>query len=118
MKTDADGGTSRCYVCDDPSKFSDSGYDGYREIGLLPRSNGYINEMLFGEFMPIDNGGGSTTYWCDNFYTSVTSSSLRTVLFGGHALSGSAAGLACSHSDYSPSYTYAAFGSRLCFFKK
>ena len=118
IKTDEDGGTSTCYICDDPAMFSDSSYEGYTNVGLLPRSNGYINEMLLGEFMPASVGGGSTTYWADQFYTSITSSSLRTVLWGGFANYGAAAGLGCSAADESPSSTAAAIGSRVCFFKK
>jgi len=118
IKTDEDGGTSTCYICDDPAMFSDSSYEGYTNVGLLPRSNGYINEMLLGEFMPANTGGGSTTYWADQFYTSVTSSSLRTVLLGGNASYGAYAGLGYSYTHYSPSATTAHFGSRVCFFKK
>lgn len=115
IKTDADGGTSRCYVCGDPSLFSDSGYNGYKNIGLVPRIDGYIKDMIFGEIMPLDTGAGSTTHWCDYFYTSITSSSLRTVLFGGSANDGASAGFGCSYSTYSPSFAYASIGSRLCF---
>lgn len=115
VKTDDDGGTSRCYICDNPALFTDSSYNGYLNIGLLPRFEGYIKEMLFGEFMPLLVGGGSTTYWCDRFYTDVTSSSLRTVLFGGSANNGAGAGFGYSNSYFSPSYANAYFGSRLCF---
>ena len=38
IKTDDDGGTSTCYICDDPAMFSDSSYEGYTNVGLLPRS--------------------------------------------------------------------------------
>jgi hypothetical protein len=84
-------------------------------IGLIPRSEGYVKEMLFGEFMPLLIGAGSTTYWCDYFYTNIASSSLRTVLFGGNATYGSHAGFGFSHSNYSPSSAAATIGSRLCF---
>lgn len=118
VRADEDGGTSTCYICDDPAMFSDSSYEGYKNVGLLPRASGYISEMLFGEFMPLIAGGGSTTHWCDYFYASVTSSSLRAVFFGGNAYAGAYAGLACSSTHYAPSSAYSLIGSRLCFFKK
>ena len=40
---------------------------------------------------------------------------LRAVLFGGTADDGASAGFACSGSNYAPSLTLAAVGSRLCF---
>jgi hypothetical protein len=119
IKMDADGGTSEVFVCADPSKFIDNGYTDYSSRGLLPRANGYVKEMLignYGECMPeVATGAGSTTYWCDNFYTSVTSSFLRTVLFGGAASSGAVAGFGYAYTNFAPSYTTAHFGSRLCF---
>ena len=110
---------SKVYVCSDPEKFTDSSYDGYSYIGDEIRANGYIKELIFGdggEIIPSMIGGGSTTYHCDNHYTSLpTVSSLRGVLFGGSAYSGASAGLVDSSSAYAPSYTTAHFGSRLCF---
>ncbi len=118
IKTDADGGTSKVYVCDNPANFTDSAYTNYEMRGLLPRANGYVKEMLIGEFgdiMPEVATGGSTTYWCDYFYTSITASSLRGVLFGGYANNGASAGLGCANSINAPSDANANVGSRLCF---
>ncbi|MBZ4675009.1 MAG: hypothetical protein JG772_698, partial [Dysgonamonadaceae bacterium] len=98
-----------------PSLFSDSGYNGYKNIGLVPRIDGYIKDMIFGEIMPLDTGAGSTTHWCDYFYTNIAFSSLRTVLFGGDAANGAYAGFGYSYSAISPSSASAAIGSRLCF---
>lgn len=110
---------SKVYVCDDPSKFSDSSYTGYSHVGNEARKEGYVKQLIFGEYgeiMPQEVGGGSTTYHCDYHYTNIpTSETLRGVLFGGSASSGAYAGFAYAASDNAPSYTSANLGSRLCF---
>ena len=70
-----------------------------------------------GEIMPLAVGGGSTTYFCDYFYTNIPSSgeAERGVLFGGSALDGAHAGFVCAATYYAPTYANARFGSRLCF---
>lgn len=118
IKTDADGGTSKVYVCDDPEKFSDSGYVDYQMRGLEARSEGYVKEILFGEhgdIIPKVVVSGSSSYYCDYHYTSVTSSSLRGVLVGGGADGGAPAGPFCVFSNRSPSDRSAYFGARLCY---
>lgn len=119
--TEANGGDglSKVYVCSDPSKFKDNGYDGYSHVGNEARAEGYVKQVIFGEYgeiMPQVVGGGSTTYHCDYHYTNIpTAETLRGVLFGGLALNGASAGFASAYSYYSPSSTSARFGSRLCF---
>lgn len=113
-------GTSKVYVCHDPSQFKDNGYDGYSHVGNEARTSNYVKEVIFGEEGDIDAsvvGGGSTTYFCDYHYVSIPSSgeALRGLLFGGRADSGAGAGLASSTSDHAPSSAYAYIGSRLCF---
>ena len=106
------------YVCDDPSKYNDSNYTGYTLRGLAARAEGYAKEMIFGEFGDLIAsvvGGGSTTYWCDYFYTNIGSNALRGVLFGGGTHYGDLAGFGCASTLYSPSDTAASVGSRLCF---
>lgn len=120
--TEANGGDnlSKVFVCSDPDKFKDNGYEGYHHVGNEARNDGYVKEIIFGEegdIMPtVCTGGGSTTFFCDNHTTNIpTSEALRGVLFGGHANRGAYAGLAYAHSSYAPSATDAAVGSRLCF---
>lgn len=113
-------GLSKVFVCSDPSKFNDTGYDGYSHVGNEAREQGYVKEVIFGEYgeiMPSVVGGGSTQFFCDYHYTNIPTSaeSLRGVLFGGYANSGAAAGFASANSLYAPSNTHAPFGSRLCF---
>ena len=74
--------------------------------------------MIFGEFGDLIAsvvGGGSTTYWCDYFYTNIGSNALRGVLFGGNTDSGAPAGFGYANASLAPSDATASVGSRLCF---
>lgn len=122
VQSEADGAKSLFYRAtdDNPANFQSSNYDGYTARGELPRSSGYVKKILcgeYGDFMPQAVGGGSTTYFCDYFYTSVPTSgvALRGVYFGGHAYSSAAAGVASASTHYAPSHSYTSIGSRLCF---
>ena len=116
----ADGDTSKVYVCDDPNKYNDTNYEGYTMRGLEARRDGYVRSVILGEYgeiMPEEVGGGSTTYFCDYHYTNIPASgkALRGVLFGGYAHYGAPAGLASARSNAAPSDASAYIGSRLCF---
>lgn len=116
-------GLSKVFVCDDPEKFTDSNYNGYSHVGNEARNEGYVKEIIFGEYgeiMPsVSSGAGSTTYFCDYHYTNIPSAeTLRGVLFGGDAHNGAYAGFAFAYTNGTPSVTYANVGSRLCFFPK
>lgn len=112
-------GLSKVFVCSDPSLFKDNGYDGYSHVGNEARNEGYVKEIIggeYGEIMPAVVGGGSTTYYCDFHSTNIpTVETLRGVLFGGSANDGAFAGFACAYSLSAPSDTIALIGSRLCF---
>ena len=113
-------GLSKVFVCSAPALFKDNGYDGYSHVGNEARNNGYVKEIIggeYGEIMPaICSGAGSTTFFSDYHYTSIPAAeTLRGVLFGGDAFGGSNAGFAFARSAYAPSNTGANFGSRLCF---
>lgn len=122
VQSEADGAKSLFYRAadDNPANFNSSNYDGYVQRGELPRSNGYVKEILCGEYgdnMPQAIGGSSTTYFANNFYTNVPASgvALRGVSFGGTAYAGAYAGLAYAHTYNAPSITHTGIGSRLCF---
>ncbi len=119
-QSEAAGGQHQFYVADNPNNWVNSGVAGYDMRGILPRSNGYVKEILFGNFgdiLPALCGGGSTTYWCDYFYVTVPESGTTEygVRFGGSAHYGSAAGFAYAYTSLAPTYTAAYLGSRLCF---
>lgn len=120
IQSEADGGLSKFYVCDDPAKFQDSSYNDYEYRGDLPRKEGYAKFHLCGEFgdnMPREVGGSSTTFMADYFYTNIPTSGtvMRGVLFGGSALNGALAGLSCAITNDAASNTNAYIGFRLCF---
>lgn len=120
IQSEAAGGLSKMYICDDPSKFTNSGVGNYEYRGDIARKEGYVKQLVLGEdgdIMPLAAGAGSTTYFCDYFYTSTPASgeSECGVLFGGNAYSGANAGVVCANMYYAPTYTYANIGSRLCF---
>ena len=117
IKAEADGGTSEMYITKDYTKFGET-LAGFTKVGDVPRSEGYVTKLIFGEegeFSPSARGGSSTTYWCDYWYTSVTSTSLRTVLLGGSCNNGAYSGFGCCHSDAGVSSSTATVGGRLCY---
>lgn len=120
IQSEADGGKSLIYVCDNPANYSSSGVTGYELRGELPRSEGYVKTICHGEhgdILPTAVGAGSTSYFCDYFYTSIPESGTaeRACFFGGYANDGAAAGFVYALSNYSASDASASFGSRLCF---
>lgn len=121
IESDADGGQSEIYVFDDPADYSDADYTNGRLAGLLPRSSNYMTKIVmgkYGDFVPVEaNGGSSTTYWSDYFYTVIPSSGteLRVLLLGGSASYTAAAGVGCSYTLWAPSPSHSTVGSRLCF---
>ena len=120
IQSDASGGISEFYVCNDPANYQDVDFANYVLRGLLPRANGYIKSLIVGEsgeMMPLTVGGSSTTYMSDYFYTSLPASGVaqRGVLFGGAAINGASAGVGCSDTYYAATTANAVFGSRLCY---
>ena len=111
--------TSKVYVADDPASYNDSNYDGFTMRGSEARSEGYVKELVFGEFgdiMPAAVGGGLTTYWADFHYTQIaTGTKLRCVLFGGTASKGAAVGFCYAQSSAAYYNANTDIGSRLCF---
>ena len=120
IQSEAAGGVSMFYVCDNPANFASSISANYDYRGDLPRSNGYVKEIILGEYgeiMPLSIGAGSTTYLCDYFYTDIpgSGSATRGVLFGGTANDDAPAGFVYANTHGTPAGTFANFGSRLCF---
>ena len=120
IQSEASGALSKFYVCDDPAKFTASGVGNYDYRGDLPRKEGYVKALILGEdgeIMPLEVGGGSTTYFCDYFYTDIPSSgeAERGVLFGGCAYDGAGAVFVCANTYNAPTAARASVGSRLCF---
>lgn len=120
IQSEADGGKSLIYVCDNPANYSSSGITGYELRGELPRSNGYVKTICHGEhgdILPTAIGAGSTTHFSDYFYTDIPASGTaeHACFFGGSANDGAYAGFVYAHSMHSASSAIATCGSRLCF---
>lgn len=115
------GGASEVYSAEyDVDNYASSLNAGHKIFGSLPRSEGYMKEIAFGEngdITPNAVGGSTTTFFCDYFYTSIPSSgsAIRGLLFGGYASYGAAAGFGFAYSSYAPSVASTIIGSRLCF---
>lgn len=96
--------------------------DNFKPIGLVPRANGYLTNVLWGPYgmmVPSEATGGSgSTYYADYFYTSIpeTGRSTRGPLVGGSARHGAYAGPGYVASYNAPSNASASIGSRLCRF--
>ena len=89
----------------------------YRQFTRLT-SNGWIQEMLFGEFMdilPKKLGGGSGSYLGDHSWANTTG---QLCLWGGCAYDGTSCGLGCSGSHYDFSVSRAYCGARLAYYGK
>ena len=120
IQSEAAGGLSKMYICDDPSKFTNSGVGNYEYRGDIARNEGFVKQRILGEngdIMPLAVGAGNTTYFCDYFYTNIPESgeSERGVLCGGYALNGANAGFVCANTGNAPTHAEARIGSRLCF---
>lgn len=120
VQSDAAGGISTCYITDDPAKFSSFDFSQYTELGNTPRAGNCIKTIFDdeqGNIVCKTQGGSSTSYYCDYYWGAnlpAPGVSLRGVLFGGAAVSGSRCGFLCAHSHSGPGDVYPFIGSRLC----
>lgn len=99
------------YVSD--SNYSDNINSSYYIVGYAPHKDGYIKKWNVGtkaEIIPIVVGGNSSTYVCDYRYSGISNTSLRTLILGGSAVSGSQAGVGYFNSDGSVGDSDAHFG--------
>jgi hypothetical protein len=118
--TTDDSGLSILWTTSDPSNFSDTSYTGYDKKGNVCRINGHVKKMLLGEdgdIIATEVGGSTSTYWCDNYYTSTSVSRMQLVVVGGCSDDGLNAGLV-DVSTTNSSGIANNIGSRLCFFPK
>ena len=110
---------SEVFICKDFNNFTDSNYDNYIYIGNEARTEAYVKKIIFGEYgdiIPLEVEGSSSTYFCDYHYTNIpTSTTLRGLLCGGRSHGGAGAGLADLDSYWTPSAALLNVGSRLVF---
>ena len=91
---------SSVYTTTDTSAFGDDNTaKGKMTVaGTEVTADGYIKAFDLGEkgeIIPSAVGGSVTTYMCDYHYCNASSTALRTLLVGGRATNGGAAGLGC-----------------------
>lgn len=96
---------SSVYTTTDPTAFGDDNTaKGKMTVaGTEIASDGWIKDYDLGEtgeIIPSVVGGSATTYMCDYHYCNASSTALRTLLVGGRAADGGAAGLGCFGSSY------------------
>lgn len=105
---------STVYTTTNVSEFTD--VVGEKTVaGYEVASDGYIKAFDLGEtaeIIPSAVGGSATTYICDYHYCNASSTALRTLLVGGDATSGGAAGLGDFSSNYGVGYAYSDVGFR------
>lgn len=99
IQEDEEGNHKTVYTTTNPDNFGDS--DVYKEkmriAGHEIHSDGYTKTFDLGEtaeIIPSSVGGSATTYKCDFYWAGGKNTSLRRLLVGGIANSGSSAGLA------------------------
>lgn len=96
---------SSVYTTSNPSAFGDDNTaKGKMTVaGKEIASDGYTKDFDLGskgEIIPSVVGGSATTYMCDYHWCNTASTSLRTLIVGGHAHTGSVAGLGGFNSHH------------------
>jgi len=118
-QTVAEGSKTLLYYRNQTSGLADDTAAGYTLAGELSRVEAWAKTMLPGHLFPSVAGGigtGSTTFWCDYFYTNAVSSfGWRAPIVGGTASAGSTAGPVYVNTYYAASIAGTTIGSRLCF---
>ena len=114
LKREAANEDSNVYTTTNPEEFTDE--IGSKSIaGIEVAKEGYTKAFDLGrtgEIIPSEVGGSSTTYMCDYHWCNVSSTSLRTLLVGGRAASGSSSGLGFFYSHTGVGYADADVGFR------
>lgn len=108
---------SSVYTTSNPSAFGDDNTaKGKMTVaGKEIASDGYTKDFDLGskgEIIPSVVGGSATTYMCDYHWCNAASTSLRTLIVGGHANNGGRAGLGYFDSSYGVGNVYSYVGFR------
>lgn len=98
IQGDAEGNPKTVYTTTDPNNYGDNeaAKNAMEIAGHEIHQNGYTKEFDLGEaahIIPESVGGDTTKYKCDYHQTGSRDNSLRTLLVGGGANTGSSAGL-------------------------
>ena len=107
--------TREIWIFDDPALIADNTSVNARLAGLLPES-GYVKTIQFGangDIIPKSTGGSSATYFCDNLSVPTLGIGWKSMLSGGYAYAGAAAGPLFANTYYSVHETGTLVGARL-----
>ena len=121
IQSEASGGLSKFYVCDDPAKFTPSGVDNYEYRGNLSRHDeGFITDIILGEdgeIMASEVGGSDSTYFCDSCFAMIPESGEDEwgVALSFNTASGKTNGLLCQLIGLPYNLADISFGTRLCY---
>lgn len=112
------GTTNKVYLTDnienfgnDRSLFTDSGLTSFPTTEQWVKR---INNNAAADLFCQEGGGGSTTYFCDYYWTNANDHD-RTLLLGANASHGSLAGFFTLYSSFGLSDAYGAVGTRLVY---
>ena len=114
IKRDAAKANSNVYTTTDALKYGDD-YSLFDIAGVEIAQDGWIKEFNLGsnaEIIPSSIGGSESTYKCDYHWCNVDSTEKRTLLVGGRASHGGAAGLGCFYSNDGVGLAHADVGFR------
>jgi len=112
--------SSKLYTADDYRVYASDASTNYDHIGSVANTDGWIKKIIntkYG-FYPSTIGASDATYLTDYYYTEFDTAPVggwRVLLSGGHAYTGSAAGVFFAHSSNGSSDVTASLGGRLCF---
>ena len=114
IKRDAAKANSNVYTTTDVLKYGDD-YSLFDIAGVEIAQDGWIKAFNLGsnaEIIPSSIGGSESTYKCDYHWCNADSIEKRTLLVGGHAYGGSAAGLGSFNSLHGVGYADTDVGFR------
>jgi hypothetical protein len=103
------------YTCQDASKYADTLNDSYVKVGEEIHLNGYTKSFDLGyaaHIIPHVMGSNTTQYICDYHWAGSKDKTLRALLVGGNAHTGTYAGLGSFDSYNGVSNTWASVGFR------
>lgn len=125
----SDGGEGLLFLCEDPAKFANPANDkvrtleGYKELGAIPTTAGYISAMGYADGWTFPNsttGGASNKHYCDYWWRSNVATDdngeegWRQLLSAASANYAENSGVRCAITTYRCADTNAYYGFPLC----
>lgn len=120
-------GYQEVYVSRDRSRYASTINDSYVDVGPDTADTGFVKSIKasdsslsqdirkYGDLLPRDVSGTSSTYFCDAHFTAHNLNTTYITRVGGYGNNRGNAGLAYVYSGYAPSYLNKYIGTRLTF---